>query len=63
MDTALSRLDQARAIAVTKRGVRVTAKYLRQDRLNQSCADAISGTLGEIATRASGLRKTLASGS
>ena len=61
--TRKARKGLARAIAVTKRGVRVTAKYLRQDRVNMPCADAITATLSDLATRATGLRKTLATGS
>jgi cysteine-rich repeat protein len=61
--TRKARKGLARAIAVTKRGVRVTAKYLRQDRVNMPCADAITGALNDLTTRATGLRKTLATGS
>jgi hypothetical protein len=46
-----------------KRGIRLTAKKLKNDDVTQACADALTRTFGDLATRATGLRAELASGS
>ncbi len=68
MKAATARPRQARQQlrrvgTVVKGALKVTAKYLRQQRVNSGCAGGIDDTLNDLATRASGLRKDLATGS
>jgi cysteine-rich repeat protein len=52
-----------RASSTMKRGIRLTAKKLKKDDVTQGCADTLTRTFNDLATRATGLRAELASGS
>jgi cysteine-rich repeat protein len=53
----------ARAVKTMKRGLRLTDKQRRQNRVTFACAAGITGTLNDLVSSATGLRDKLAAGS